>query len=195
MGFKQVLIVQGWKSKPDDNWAPWLTDQLEAREVLVSVPSLSRADIPRPKDWIEAIKVFMLCGPDENTFFVTHSLGCMATLLYLEQLPEDIRVGGLVIVAGFCEHNASDRHERRESRAFFARPLDYEKIRRMVTKGIVAIQSTDDPFVPYEKHSKILEEKLGAKIITIEHGGHLNSRIGGYTMLPIALHELIKMGC
>jgi len=190
MDFKQVVIVQGWKSKPADNWAPWLKKELDARGVLTSIPALSRAEVPNPADWLVAIRTFMYGKPDKHVFFVTHSLGCRATLLFLEQLPKETRIGGLVIVAGFSEWNG-----RPESTDFFARPLHYKKICRMMTNGIVAIQSTDDPFVPYKKNTAILQKKLKAKLITIENGGHLNTSIGGYTKLPVVLDELIKMGC
>lgn len=43
----------------------------------------------------------MVGVPDEQTYFVGHSLGCQAIARYLESLSESIKVGGVVFVAGF----------------------------------------------------------------------------------------------
>ncbi len=184
---KRVFVVHGWKSKPSSNWFPWLRAQLRLWPVEVQVLSMPDPEKPKREAWVKTI-VKAVRVPDEDTFFVGHSLGGIAILRYLESLPKKTRVGGIVLVAGFPEPI-----NRPEITTFFEKPLDYGKIRKIVRSNVVAIQSTNDPYVPFE-HGKKLRDALAAKLIVIESGGHLNSA-SGHDTLPVVLTELIELGC
>ena len=59
---------------------------------------------PNPSEWTRAISA-QVCGDgelDERVYFVAHSLGCIATLRFIESLDSSVRVGG-VVLSGFCE--------------------------------------------------------------------------------------------
>jgi len=184
---KRVFIVHGWKSKPSSNWFPWLKAQLRMWPVDARVLAMPNPEKPKRETWVKTIAKAVNV-PDEDTFFVGHSLGGIAILRYLESLPKKTRVGGIILVAGFPESI-----DRSEIMTFFEKPLDYEKIRQIVGLNIVAIQSTNDPYVPFE-HGEKLRDALAAKLIVIESGGHLNSA-SGHDTLPVVLTELIELGC
>jgi len=179
---KRVLLIHGWKGKPTSNWFPWLEWALLLRAVDAKALTMPRPDKPKLNVWVNTIaeEVGM---PNKNTFFVGHSLGGIAILRYLEMLPRRTRIGGVIMVAGFSESIG-----RSEITTFFKHALDYEHIRH-----ITAIQSTNDPYVPFAR-GKTLRDKLGAKLITIKDGGHLNTA-SGFTTLPVVLDALIEFKC
>jgi predicted alpha/beta hydrolase family esterase len=115
---------------------------------------------------------------------VGHSLGVITILRYLESLPEDVKIGGAILVAGFPEPIGF-----KELDSFFRIPLDYEKVKKSA-KMIIAIHSDNDPFVPIE-NGYLLRDKLGAELVIIPKSGHLNEG-DGYFKLPIALDYIIK---
>lgn len=55
----------------------------------------------------------------------------------------------------------------------------------------IAINSDDDPYVPL-RHGEILRDKLGAELIVVPKGNHLNES-AGFTKLPIVLKSLLKI--
>jgi uncharacterized protein len=182
---KRVFVVHGWKGKPSSNWFPWLKEWLKLCNVEVHVLEMPNADKPQLDEWLDTISSAVK-RVDKKTFFVGHSLGCIAILRYLEKQKKRKCVGGVVFVAGFPE-----RINFEETKPFFQEPLDYRKIKEVVGKKIIAIQSTNDEFVPFY-HGETLRDKLGAKLVVVEGGGHLN-KSSGYTELPEVRDELIDL--
>ncbi len=169
---KKVFIVHGYFGYPEENWFPWLKSKLEELNISVIVPAMPHAENPQLSEWVSYLQ--LQAGiPDENKYFIGHSLGCIAILKYLESLPENIKIGGVVLVAGFI--SPIRLHELNN---FFQTPLNDEKIKKSVKK-ILAINSDNDPFVPFIQAEEI-ENRLGAELIKIPNGGHLNKK-AGYT--------------
>jgi len=127
--------------------------------------------------------------PDENTYFVGHSLGCITILRYLEALKEDQKVGGAVLVAGFAHDLEYDGYKG-ELSSFFRTLVDWERIKKHCHK-FVAIHSDDDPWVQV-KHNKIFKEKLKA-VSKIMHQMKHFSGDDGINELPIALESVLKI--
>jgi len=73
---------------------------------------------------------------------------------------------------------------------FFESPLDYEKVKKSV-RQVIAINSDNDYYVSLEE-GRIMEEKLGAKLIVLPNTFHLNEG-NGFFELPTGLEELLKM--
>ena len=97
---KKVYIIHGWEGYPEENWFPWLKRELESRGFEVYVPQMPNADSPRIAKWVPAIAK-LVEKPDQDTYFVGHSMGCQAIARYLETIPENVKVGGVIFVAGF----------------------------------------------------------------------------------------------
>jgi predicted alpha/beta hydrolase family esterase len=178
---KKVYIIHGYGGYPSKNWFPWLKSELTKLGVEVDVLSMPNTDDPKYSEWLEHIQSQIL-NPDENTYLVGHSLGCITILQYLNNLKQGLRVGGIVLVAGF-----STPIHFTELNSFFEVPLDEEKIKNNAGK-MVAISSDNDPHVPYWQAEE-LRDRFDLELITIHNGQHLNEK-AGYTELPIVLEKL-----
>ncbi len=181
---KRVFIIHGWEGTPKANWFPWLKIELEDRGFKVQVPAMPHTKKPKLAEWLSYLQK-TVGQPDENTYFVGHSLGVITILRFLESLPYSQKVSGAVLVAGFPEPIGY-----KELNSFFADFVDYHKIKNSVNK-LVAIHSDNDPYVPLE-NGEILRDKLGAKLIVISMAGHFN-KDDGFTELPAALESLLEI--
>lgn len=181
---KKVFIIHGWGGSPEANWFPWLKSELEKVSIETEVLAMPNTDNPQMSEWIDFMQQ-SIGLPNEEIFLVGHSLGCIAILRYLESLDKEERIGGIVLVAGFSRSINIPELEN-----FFESPLDYGKVKKSV-RQIVAINSDNDYYVSLEE-GRIMEEKLGAKLIVLPNAFHLNEG-NGFFELPTGLEELLKM--
>lgn len=184
MNKKRVFIIHGWKGTPESNWFPWLKKQLEERGFKVAVPALPNTNNPLFSEWLACMQK-TISKPDKNTYLVGHSLGVIAILRYLELLSPKQKICGVVFVAGFPESVGI-----KETENFFAKPLNYEKVKNSARK-FIAINSDNDPYAPL-RNGEILRDKLGAELIVVPKGSHFNEG-AGFTELPIVLESLLKI--
>lgn len=189
---KRVYIIHGWGGYPEKNWFPWLKKELESRGFEVFVPRMPDTDNPRIEKWVPKIAE-VVGAADEETYFVGHSMGCQAIARYLETLPEYVRVGGVIFVAGFFKRltglGEEPNFEEVEKHWLETWP-DFQNIKSHINKS-VAIFSDDDPYVPLD-NVEDFKEKLNSRIIILHNKGHINES-SGITELPIILEELLKM--
>ena len=83
--------------------------------------------------------------PDEQTFFVGHSIGCQTILRYLESLPADKKVGGAVFVAGwFVLGDLETEEEKIIGKPWVETPIDFNAI-KSATNNFVVIFCDNDP--------------------------------------------------
>ncbi|MBI2594612.1 alpha/beta hydrolase, partial [Candidatus Curtissbacteria bacterium] len=135
---KRVFIVHGWDGNPNEGWFPWLKREFEAKGFEVFVPQLPDAENPRIHKWVPALAE-TVGQPDEQTYFVGHSMGCQTIARYLESLPEGQKVGGAVFVAGFFKHltGLEDNPDVRETdKHWLGTPLDLGKVRLHLNKSV-----------------------------------------------------------
>ncbi|OHA92008.1 MAG: hypothetical protein A3J09_00730 [Candidatus Zambryskibacteria bacterium RIFCSPLOWO2_02_FULL_51_21] len=187
---KKVYIIHGWGGSPEEPMLKWLADELKKGGFEVVAPAMPNTDEPKIETWVPFLEN-VVGIPDENTFFVGHSIGCQAILRFLETLPTETRVGGVVYVAGWLTLKGLDDYDEEDKQAalpWLETPIDLGKVRNVSPKS-VAIFTKDDPFVDVG-NAKFYEEKLGSKIIILETGGHLNDE-SNTKQLPSAL-EAIK---
>ena len=181
---KRVFLIHGWDGTPDGNWFPWLSWELKVAGWEVSLPQMPHAAEPKVAEWISFLRDYV-GKPDKDTYFVGHSLGCLAIARYLEALPAKTKVGGCVFVAG-----CSSRLDIPELALFFHIPFDPEKT-KLHTSKFAMIFSDNDSYVPLEK-SLAFAKELGAKTIMERGRGHFTTE-DGVIALPSALSALIKM--
>src|SRR3989338_1307247 len=190
---KRAFIIHGWDGTPEEGWLPWLKTELKKQGFEVVAPRMPDAARPRIFNWIPKISEIVGTA-DEQTFFVGHSMGCQAIVRYLETLPENVRVGGAVFVAGFLTRLTNIAEEGEESqdieKHWLETPLNLEKIKSHLPNS-VAIFSDNDPFVPMDNQDRFRDE-LGSKIV-VEHAmGHFTED-GGTKELPSALEAVLKL--
>lgn len=191
---KKVFIVHGWDGYPEEGWFPWLKKELEEKGFEVFVPQLPDSENPRIENWVPALagEVGM---PDENTYFVGHSLGCQTIARFLEGLPEGVKVGGAVFVGGYFNRltlgeEENDPEIKKLADHWLSAPIDLRKVRSHLSQS-VAIFSDDDYYVPPDNQDDFRED-LGSEII-VESGKKHFSENDGITKLPIVLDSVLKL--
>jgi len=123
--------------------------------------------------------------PDENCYFVGHSLGCITILRYLESLPKKQKIGGAVLVAGFTSDLGFQ-----DLSSFFTKSINWAKI-KLHCKKFVAIHSDDDPWVSLH-YADFFKKELNAEII-IEHNMKHFSGDDGLNEFPAARDAVLKL--
>lgn len=191
---KRVIIVHGWDGYPQEGWFPWLKTELEKRNFEVLVPQLPQPKVPRIENWVP--KLTETVGtPDENTYLVGHSMGCQTIARYLETLPENVTVGGVVFVAGFFKRLTKIQEEGEETVAiaheWLETPLDLQRVKSHLS-GSIAVFSDNDPFVPLD-NADDFRDKLGSEVIIKKGMGHFSGKRDNIFELPIALESILKL--
>ncbi|HSU72630.1 MAG TPA: alpha/beta fold hydrolase [Candidatus Binatia bacterium] len=154
---KRVILVHGWDGSPKRDFLPWLKEKLEEHHFRVFAPQMPE---PTVAAWVAHLAK-VVGKPDKNTFFVGHSLGCIAIARYLASLPS--KVGGCVLVAGFSSTKEPELKE------FTTLPLDWERVKAV--SRFVAISSDNDSEVT-RKQSDDFAKKLNAHAILEPGFGH-----------------------
>lgn len=189
---KRVFIVHGWDGCPDENWFPWLKKELIAKGFKVIIPQLPDPGNPRIYNWVPALSK-VVGAPDEQTYFVGHSMGCQTIARYLETLPKNIKIGGAVFVAGFFKRLTgieNDPGNDETVKHWLETPIDFKRVKSHLPKNIT-IFSDNDPYVPLDNQD-YFRDRFGSRIIIEHKMGHFNedTRI---TQLPIVLSSLLDL--
>jgi len=185
-----VYIIHQWWSSPTKDWYPWLKKELEKRGFKVFVPKMPETSKPKINTWVSKL-CKLAKETDKNTYFVGHSIGAQAIMRYLEKLPKNKRVGGVVSVAGWFKLTNLEPEEKSIAKLWLETLLNFKKIKNTGNK-FVAIFSDNDLFVPFAQNSKVFKQKLGAKIILEHKKGHFSGS-DRVKKLPIVLRELLKI--
>jgi len=190
---KRVFIIHGWDGYPEEGWFPWLKKELEARGFNVFVPQLPEAGSPRIHNWVPKLAE-VVGAADENTYFVGHSMGCQAIARYLESLPEGVKIGGAVFVAGFFKRLTGledDPDVQETDKHWLGAPLDLTKVKSHLPKS-VAIFSDNDPFIPFDNQNDF-KDLLGSKIIIEHQKGHFSGGSDKCFELPSAFEAVLEI--
>ena len=167
---KRVFIAHRWGGTPNDDWHPWIKNELENRGFEVFIPEMPNTENPVIESWVSHLSK-IVGKPDKDTYFIGHSIGCQAIMRYLQGI--DVKVGGVLFIAGWLSLQGLETQEERDVvEPWLTTPIDFDKVKRLANK-ITAIFSLDDPFVPISD-SSIFKEKLDAKTITEKSKGHFN---------------------
>lgn len=181
----KVYIIHGYGAGPQSHWFQWLKQQLEAQGITVHVPALPDSEHPLKEQWDECLQQ-TIGVPDENTYFVAHSLGCIALLDYFRQLESCPDIGGIILVSGFSTPISGYSLIN----PFVGNAFHPEHFIAMTAQRVV-IAAKDDPIVPFAQTEQLAHD-LKARFITVEHGGHfLDSE--GFTELPLVHEQLTAM--
>ncbi|HOW60283.1 MAG TPA: alpha/beta hydrolase [Candidatus Moranbacteria bacterium] len=181
---KRVFIIHGWGGGPEGACLPWLKNELEKIGYEVVAPQMPNTDEPAVEEWINHISE-IVGTPDEETYFVGHSIGCQAIMRYLQTM--DHKIGGAVFIAGWFVLENLEPEEIEIAAPWTQNNIDFEKLRK-ISQNYAEIISDNDPFGGFKENKKIFSEKLGAKIIVLNNAGHIEN-----AELPVALEELIRI--
>ncbi|MFH1404845.1 MAG: alpha/beta fold hydrolase [Patescibacteria group bacterium] len=161
----RVILIHGFNSSPEQNFHPWLADQLRAKGFEVVVPKLSldnREEINIP-DIIDQAKV-QIGTLRNDDIILGHSLGAFIILQYLEAVEMMETPHAIIMVA------PPWKVSRPELRRLFIADLEADVL-MWKARGFYVVHSSDDTLVPAE-HGKKFAEALKAKFIEVNGCGH-----------------------
>jgi len=173
ISMNNVFIFHGTEGYPDENWFPWLKQELEQKGCKVFVPQFPSPPIVPAKiaEWFDVLKNYEQYI-NENTIFIGHSLGGIFALRILEKLEHPIKAA---ILAGTPVGVRPIANYDRDS-SFSGFAFDWEAIRKKAQHFDV-FQSDNDPYVGLE-NGKELSKNLGVELSFIPNAGHFNKRAG-----------------
>jgi len=166
---KRIFIVHRWSGGANDDWRPWLKSELENLGYQVFNLTMPDTHTPVIEKWVSHLAK-EVGTPDEETFFVGHSIGCQAILRYLETV--DKKVGGAFFVAGWFDlANMEDEEVKEIARPWIETKIDLEKVKKNLSKSFLFI-SDNDPYDCFELNKEKFSE-LGSEIIILHNAGHI----------------------
>lgn len=180
------VIIHGWGGTPNEGWLPWLKTELESRGWEVIAPQMPNANKPQLEEWLEKLDE-VVGEPDQNTYFVGHSLGCYTFLKYIERLKPEQKIGGGVMVAGFA---GNLKHNIHVLQKYYETGLNYDKI-KLHSGKYIAIASERDDYVHIQSLDEFAEH-LGAITVVNNNWEHFSGS-EGITELPDALTAILEI--
>lgn len=157
---KAIFLPGNGGSSPQDNWFPYLNNELQKLGLAVISTEFPDNDIARSKYWLPFIKKL---GADEESILIGHSTGAIAAMRFAE----DNKILGSVLVGGYY----TDLNDEKEKESgYFDTPWNWESIRQN-QKWIIQFNSTDDPFIPIAE-ARFLHESLNTEYYECTDQGH-----------------------
>src|SRR4030042_2414130 len=183
----KIFIIHGSYGNPQENWFPWLKQELEKLGHTGFVPGFPTPKNQSLENWERVFEEYIE-KVDGNTIFVGHSLGPAFILSVLENLENPKPVKACFFVAGFIGLLNNSEFDGL-NRAFSVREFNWSKIKENCQRFYL-YHSDNDPYVPLEK-AKELSKKLNCELKIIKGAGHFN-KTAGYTEFELLLEDIKK---
>jgi predicted alpha/beta hydrolase family esterase len=170
----KVFIFHGTEGYPEENWFPWMKQELEGKGCKVIIPQFPSPPVVAAKisEWFDVLQKYME-DMDENTIIIGHSLGGVFTLRVLETLKTPVKA---VFLTGTPVGVKPILNYDRDI-AFSGFNFNWDAIRQNA-EHFEVYQSDNDPYVGLG-NGKLLAEKLGVSLTFIPNAGHFN-KLAGY---------------
>lgn len=165
----RVIVVPRWGGTPNDDWYPWLADELRGTTVL---------DLPNPptvEAWVDGVIEGIGTDPYAlaRTLVIGHSVGCRAVLGALASLPSGRAVHSVLCVAGWWTLD----EPWPEIQPFIDLEVDLTAAREGY-QNLHVLLSTNDPFTAdSEANAALWIERLDATVVTVPEAGHFNGKL------------------
>lgn len=183
---KNAFIIHGAYGSSDENWFPWLKEELEKLDYEVFVPDFPTPEGQNLENWreiFEDYKEFI----DVDTVFVGHSLAPAFILDILQNI--SVKVKACFFISGFLKLLGNKDFDT-INESFVKNQFNWNKIINNSNKFFV-YHSDNDPYVPIECATE-LAELLNTVPIIIKGAGHFNTAVG-YTKFEELLEEIKKL--
>jgi len=168
-----IFIFHGTEGYPEENWFPWMKQELEQKGNKVFVPQFPSPPIVPSKisEWLEVLKDYKKYI-DEDTILIGHSLGGVFTLRILEKLNHPVKavflIGTPIGVKPILNYD-------RDS-SFSGFKFDWDSIKNKANHFTV-FQSDTDPYVSLENGQE-LAKHLNVELDFVPNAGHFNAKAG-----------------
>lgn len=188
---KRAFIVHRWDGNPRGDWYPWLKKELENKGFQVIVPAMPNTSEPEMESWVSYLNQ-IVGKADNQTYFISHSIGCQTIMRYIGNLPENTKIGGAVFVAGWLKLGNLESKEVEEiAKPWLETPINFSKFKKTCNK-LTVVLSDNDPYNFVSENSKIFKDIFGAKVIIENRRGHFTEGDVGKS-LPVVLKELLAI--
>lgn len=182
----KIFIFHGAYGNPDENWIPWLREELENIGCQVFVPSFPTPENQTLENWFKVFGLFQK-QVGEDSIFVGHSLGANFILHVLEKSDKKIRAAFLV--AGAITPVVDPKNEVNEiNKTFYKKEFNWKRVRENC-RDFYVLGSDNDPYITLDMSEQV-SKPLGVVLTVIEGGGHFNKK-AGYEKFPQLL-EMIE---
>lgn len=191
----QFVIFHGSFGNPEENWFPWLKEELEklGQDVLSpqfpvdtweNITELGEdhlSELQNLTNWTTAFEEEVLpkLKHDLPLCFVGHSLAPVFILHMVDK--HNLQLDSAMFVAPFLQHLGRAWQIDTVNSSFYKTDFDFEKLKKLIPLSYAFI-SDNDPYVPKDKAYEFVE-KIGSQLVLIENGGHFNNS-AGFTTFP-----------
>lgn len=158
---KIILIHGNGGSTVNDNWFPWVKDELEKLGLNVIARTFPDNKFARKDIWLPFIENDLKA--DENTIIIGHSSGAVAAMRYAEEN----KIFGSILV-GACYTDLGDSDEKISG--YYDTSWNWELIKKN-QNWIVQFSSIDDPYIPISE-ARYIHEKLHTEYYEYKDKGH-----------------------
>lgn len=174
----RIVLIHGYNSGPDQNFHPWLAEQLRSRGFEVIAPKIPLEGEPEALACIEAL-VAAVGRLDEKTIILGHSLGGVMALRYLEAA-EAASTPRAVILVGTPWQTKSEK-----TRNLFLSEFDYDVV-AWKAKEFVVVHDKQDSMVPFD-HAQKYQKMLNADLVETTGDDHFMD-----AQYPVLLETIIR---
>lgn len=186
----KFFIIHGSYGNPQENWFPWLKQELEKLGHNVFVPKFPTPEGQNLETWMSEFEdTGYFSKIDGESVFIGHSLGPAFILSVLERLNMQKPIKACFFVAGFLGLLNNPEVDG-INETFVEKVFNWSKIKKSC-KNFFMYASEDDPYVPIEK-ARELKEKLGAELKIVRNAGHFNEK-AGYKKFKLLLEDIKRI--
>lgn len=179
-----VFIFHGTAGYPEENWFPWLKEELEKRGCRVFIPQFPTPKNQTLENWLGVLENYKK-HVNSETILIGHSLGGAFLLRFLEK--SNTRVKAAFIVAAPIGVRPIKNYEKDDLFVDYTKPFDWARIKGNCGKFFV-FHSDNDPYVGLGNGEE-LAERLGTELIFIPNSGHFNKE-AGFTKFEALLEKI-----
>lgn len=178
---RHVIIVHGTGGHPEENWFPWLKQELLSKGFQVHIPHLPDGNPLSLENWRDAFKAYEY-ALGKDCIVVGHSLGAA----FLLSILGDFEAKAAFFVAPAW---GKTNNEFTPAMAPIADcPFEWDQIRRNC-KEFHIFHADNDPYLPLER-AETLSRHLQCDVTVIPGAEHFNTA-SGYTEFPQLLEEIL----
>ncbi|MBO1199204.1 serine hydrolase family protein [Staphylococcus simiae] len=171
-----VIIVHSMYGDSHNHWYQWLQHNLTLEGYNVTLFNCESAANKTVNQWVEEMKK-QIHITKQDTYFVTHGLGSITSLKYIELL--DHHIEGFFSIAGFKE-DAEDIDLNVDLRDV---TIDYDNIKAKVDH-FYGLSSKNDKYVSYKETQRLMNA-LEGNLRIVEEGGHFLEQDGFKTFTTL----------
>ncbi|MCK4327286.1 MAG: alpha/beta hydrolase [Candidatus Diapherotrites archaeon] len=174
-------LIHGVYGGPEENWLPWLKQELESRGHKAFTPAFPTPEGHSLENWIKVFEDFQKDA--QGAVFVAHS---MAPAFVLHLIEKGLSPKHCFFVAPF--YGKTGDAEIDELNSSFMGAIDWEKVAS--ASHYTCYYSDNDPYVPVET-ALDFAKRLNAEAKMVKGAGHFSAATG-YTEFPMLLEDLLK---